>query len=658
MSPVFKRTAIAAALNIALFAVPVAMAEEADAERAVDASEATRNLFEPDSVRDADAESGDTPWVTDTVRISARGTANDWPSALATDQITYQDSIADPSDFQDLITRVPGVAATGQNGIFETFSIRGSGSNGILILVGGMPITAQRRAGVPVAFVEPALLGDISVTRGPAVVHFGPGALGGAISIEPRWFDTSFAQGGYATSGDETVLTAGTGGEHFSVAVSRHEAGDSESPEGVPLNTSFERESASLQFRTRVGSFDLDALLMPSRTENIGKSNSRFPTRDTTYPEDSHTLGRIRLRNDSGFEATVHAHDQYLGTYNQRPGTPDTFAGVSSTDMGATVQQTFVAGDFTNNIGIEYLGRRDVDGYEASGSVINRTYSLRNGRENSWSLFALSDWRVSPDVGFEFGGRITSIDQEQAGADSSDSDGALTAGLVWAPNSRDRWTASLSSGYRFPTLEERFFTGVTAVGEIVGNPDLSSEHSLGVDLGYAVNAGAWGGEVHVWRNEVDDLIQLVDITPEVNGYVNVGQAELYGAEAIVGWSPTEAFTLSTSIEVARGSDNTGQTLYGLPPVTAEIEARYRGSNYDLGARYSHRWAVDDPGFEELERDAVDVVDADFRYRFTPSFNVQLYVRNLFDKNYYATSDELSTFAAERSIGVNLNWAML
>ncbi|MCB1577953.1 MAG: hypothetical protein KDI81_11650, partial [Xanthomonadales bacterium] len=160
---------------------------------------------------------------------------------------------------------------------------------------------------------------DINVTRGPAVVHFGPGALGGAISIEPRWFDTSFVQAGYATSGDETALTAGTGSSDYSVAVARHEAGDSEAPDGTPLNTSYRRESASMQYRTRLGNFDVDALLMPSRTENIGKSNSRFPARDTTYPEDSHTLGRLRLRHASGFEATVHAHDQYLGTWNRRP---------------------------------------------------------------------------------------------------------------------------------------------------------------------------------------------------------------------------------------------------------------------------------------------------------------------------------------------------
>ncbi len=656
MSRMIRRNALAAVLNLAAVATSAAFAEDLlESKAEVPRQRSSSPSQSGKSVGPASGE--DAPWMAAAIRVTARGTANDWPSALATDVLSYQDAVAAPSDFQDLITRVPGVGATGQNGIFETFSIRGSGANGILVLVGGMPITAQRRAGVPVAFVEPVLLGDINVTRGPAVVHFGAGALGGAVSIEPRWFDSPFVNAGYATSGNEASLSAGIGSENFSVAAARHQAGDSEAADGTPLNTSFERKSASLQYRSKLGDFDFDALLLPSRTENIGKSNSRYPTRDTTYPEDSHTLARIRLRHANGFEATLHAHDQYLGTHNQRPGTADTFAAISSTDVGGTAQQTFAFGNITSNVGAEYLGRRNVNGYEARGSVLNRSYSLRNGQEDSLSLFAVTDWRATRELGFEFGGRTTSSHQEQAGASSSDHDQAFTGGAIWTPNEWSRWSLNLASGYRFATLEERFFTGVTAQGEIVGNPDLGSEYSQGVDVGYTLNSGDWGGEIHLWRSRVKDLIQLVDLSADINGYINVGKAHLHGGEAAIGWSPTSEFSLRSSVAVVRGSDNSGQTLYGLPPVTADLEARYRAHKFDLGARYSHRWSVDRPGFEESPRNAVDVVDADAHYHFTPSLNLQIYMRNLLDKQYYATSDELSTFAPERSIGVNLSWTI-
>ncbi len=635
------RSLLAAALAVAILAPAAAIA--AETAPSTDATQST----EPDT---------DQTWTSDAVQVTARGTAADVPSALATDIVTWQDSVAAPSDFQDLITRMPGIGSTGQNGLFETFSIRGSGGSGILVVVGGMPVTAQRRAGVPVAFVEPSLLGEINVTRGPATVHFGPGALGGAISIEPRWFDGGTASGGYASSGDEATLMGGFGGESFSVGAARHQANDSKSANGTPLNTSYERDSASLQYRKRIGDFEFDGLLLPSRTENIGKSNSRYPARDTTYPEDDHTLGRLRLRHDNGFEISTYGHDQSLLTWNQRPGTPDTYAYIESLDLGATTQQVYTVDEFTYNIGVEFLGRRDVNGFDARGALGNRSYSLRDAQEDSWSLFGLADVDVSPELALELGARFSSVDQAQRGASSDDSDSAFTLGARWTPTDASRWTLNLSSGYRFATLEERFFSGVTPQGEIVGNPDLSSEHSLGVDLGYAWQSGNWGTEFHIWQTNVDDLIQLFAIEPGVNGYTNVGSAKLHGAEGVLHWSPTSALTLSASGTVVRSKDRqSGDPLYGSPPPTATLEAKYDVADFTFGAFYSHRWPMQRPGFEEVERDSVDLVDLDLNYHLSPAWNLQLYVRNAFNEDYVATADELSALGQERSVGFNVVW---
>ncbi|HEY6941878.1 TonB-dependent receptor [Dokdonella sp.] len=649
------RGAFAAALSIAASAaVPaLALAEESRGGRAdrEDAEDRERE----GGARRRDATDA---WQGETVRVTAKGTAADVPDALATDVVRWSDAIAAPVDVQDLLTRVPGVGATGQNGLFETFSIRGSGANGILVLLGGMPLTAQRRAGVPVSFVEPALLGDIAVTRGPAVVHYGPGALGGAISIEPRWFDAAFVEAGYATAGDEANLVAGLGADAFSLGVARHQSGDSRSPGDVPLNTSYRRESASLQYRDRFGAFDVDALLLPSRTEDIGKSNSRYPTRDSTYPEDSHMLGRVRVRHDDGFEASAYAHDQYLGTWNRRPGSPDTFAGVRSLDAGTTVQWMFEAGAFSHDIGIEYFGRRDVTAYDATGSLLERDYSLRNAKEDAWSLFAASDWRVSNALLLEFGARRTSIEQRQRGAGADDADHAFTAGAAWSPGHGHRITFNASTGYRFATLEERYYSGVTAQGEIVGNPDLGSERSRGLDLGYAWHGGAWNVEAHAWRTVVAGLIQLTELAPDVNGYGNVGEGSLHGAEIAFAWtSPAPGLELRASATVVRGHDEHGRPLYGVPPLTAELEARYARDRWSIGARYGHRWKMDRPGFEEVARDAVDVIDADVRWRLRDGLSLQFYLRNAFDEDYYATADALSTFAQERSIGVDVVWTM-
>ncbi|MFO1493365.1 MAG: TonB-dependent receptor [Lysobacterales bacterium] len=595
-------------------------------------------------------------WIADAVTVTAKGTAADAPSALATEIVSWQDAVAAPVDFQDLVTRLPGIGATGQNGIFETFSIRGSGGNGILVVVGGMPVTAQRRAGVPVSFVEPSLLGEIAVTRGPSTVHYGPGALGGAISIEPRWFEGASVLASYADSGDEAQLSAGYGNDTFSIGVARHQADDTQSANGTPLNTSYERDSASLQYRTRIGDYQFDALLLPSRTEDIGKSNSRYPVRDSTYPKDEHTLGRLRLRGDNGFEFSVHGHDQSLLTYNQRPGSPDTYAYVESRDIGGTVQQTVDLDEFSHNIGIEFLGRRDVNGFDARSTLANRTYSLLDGRENAWSLFGISDWTVREDFALELGARYSHVEQHQRGAKASDADTAFTAGAVWTPTESSRWTLNLASGYRFATLEERYFAGVTPQGEVVGNANLSSERSLGWDLGYAWQAGDWSSEVHLWRTDVEDLIQLYAVRPGVNGYTNIGSAKLHGVDAQLSWTPTEQLLLRATGTLVRSKDElSGNPLYGAPPVTGTLEARYDLADFTIGAFYSHRWSMKRPGFEEVKRDAVDVLDLDLTWHLSPDWSLQLYARNALNEDYVATADVLSALAPERSVGVSVLW---
>src|SRR5690606_9034290 len=344
-------------------------------------------------------------------------------------------------------------------------------------------------------------------------------------------------------------------------------------------------------------------------------------------------------------------------TWNQRPGSPDTWAYIESTDYGLTAQHTWQAGPLAFNAGVEYLGRRDVTGYDAQQTLSNRTYSLRNASENVWSAFGLVDWQLDDQLKLEAGVRTSRVSQSQGGASSSSSDTAFNLGAVWKLDSRQRLSLNLASGYRFPTLEERFFTGVTPQGEIVGNPDLGSEHSLGIDLGYGLKLGRWQAQTNLWRTDVEDLIQLYEVAPGVNGYTNVGEAQLHGFELSVGVQATKALQLSASAAIVRSKNElTGEPLYGAPPVTWTFDARHALGPGSLGLLYQHRARMDRPGFEEVERASVDLVDLDYKLPLGKHWNLQLYARNALDKTYWATPDELSALAPERSVGFNLRWS--
>ncbi|MCB1636440.1 MAG: TonB-dependent receptor, partial [Xanthomonadales bacterium] len=160
-----------------------------------------------------------------------------------------------------------------------------------------------------------------------------------------------------------------------------------------------------------------------------------------------------------------------------------------------------------------------------------------------------------------------------------------------------------------------------------------------------------------WQTKVDDLIQLFELGPDLNGYTNIGEATLHGIDAAVGVTPVEHLYLQAGLTLVRSKDElTGDPLYGSPPLTTTLELRYDFTEaLTLGVFYAHRFEMDRPGFEEVERDAVDLVDLDLSYRVNDQWRVQLFARNAFDEDYFATADELSTFGPERSIGLNVIW---
>jgi iron complex outermembrane receptor protein len=157
---------------------------------------------------------------------------------------------------------------------------------------------------------------------------------------------------------------------------------------------------------------------------------------------------------------------------------------------------------------------------------------------------------------------------------------------------------------------------------------------------------------------VDDLIQLFQVAQGINGYTNIGEAELHGFELSLGWQATEALNLQASTAVVRSRNAlSGQPLYGAPPQTFTLDARYAIGPGIMGLLYQHRTRMDRPGFEEVERAAVDLLDLDYSVDLGPHWHVQFYARNALNRTYFGTPDELSALAPERSLGVNVRWSL-
>ena len=97
--------------------------------------------------------------------------------------------MGEPGSVLDAVVEIPGVSQNGQAGLFQVFSVRGVSRQRVLTMLDGVRLTSERRAGVSASFVDPLLLGELDVLRGPASTYYGSGALGGALQMLPRSFE-------------------------------------------------------------------------------------------------------------------------------------------------------------------------------------------------------------------------------------------------------------------------------------------------------------------------------------------------------------------------------------------------------------------------------------------------------------------------------------
>lgn len=129
--------------------------------------------------------------------------------------VEAKDHQGEAKDTASLLAPAPGVvvASTGSAGQAQTVSVRGAASNGVLVLLDGIPLGGPGES-VDLATVPAAVVERLEVLRGGGA-RYGPGALGGVVNIvtqKPRSGARLFAdgtQGAFTT----TQLSVGASGQ-------------------------------------------------------------------------------------------------------------------------------------------------------------------------------------------------------------------------------------------------------------------------------------------------------------------------------------------------------------------------------------------------------------------------------------------------------------
>ena len=613
------------------------------------------------------------PLVDETVTVTA-GTAPDIEATMAnaTTLLPAQEiQNRQPANLTQALESVAGVSTVSE-GHAAVPAIRGLARGRTLILLDGARVTSDRRVGPSATFLDPFVLDGVEVARGPGSVAYGSDAFGGVIYARTRRIDPASPLAGRVVGalgagapqgrvGAEISKGLGKGG----VALQAHyrDFGDYRSPQGDVFNSGAADQGFLARGEYELGQGLLGASWQSDFGRDIGRPRNNSSTIRFYYPtEDSHRLtSTYELRQVGGFERmTVNA---FVGSYRQVTD-QDRYA---TATRGRTLEEAdYTADDFQIRasaerlfssarfeMGVDANGRFNVHAtdtvtnYALDGSVASEVFSesIEEARRNDTGAYASVEAALSPKATVAAGVRGDYMTSHNTGGyfgDHETSNGAASGSgsLTVGPWSGVSFVAQVGSGFRDATVSDRYYRGPTGRGYITGNPELKPERSVQFDLGMRYTASRIRLGLFGFQYNIKDLIERYQTEPDFFFYRNRGEARIRGLEievqAQLGWHVSLESTGTITRGIALDDD---AALDDMPPATLTLGLRRPVASRAFVQLRGSFYAVDDrPGPTEARMPGYTVVDAIASATLAKWIDLNLSVRNMFDRTYPGSTD--------------------
>ena len=596
------------------------------------------------------------------------------PHALSSTPIEPTDLAAPPATLSQIVTNVAGVSENGQGGLFQVVSVRGISGQRVLNLIERSRITSDRRAGVSNSFVDPTLIGEVDVQRGPASTYYGSGAIGGAVLLFPKRFDALEAALGVESQGSANFQSLGWGDGRFSLGLARRASDDTKDADGNVRFDRFEQYSGVASGVVGSDRRQVQWTVLPSWGDDIGKPNADFPERATLYPRERHALLRAALAIEDRWRARVFLHPNELDTRVIQT-TSEELVENDAVDMGAGVEHSLFGSErkIDGRIGADWFGRRSVDAVETQFDLVGdeqaRAQTLEDASSDELAIFTVINGEAGR-VRIEGGARATYAQLSNRAVPPapvpsretpvSEQDYSLLAGFVGlAAPLGDQFVlrANLGTGVRVPSLSELFFVGATGRGQVIGNPFLDPERGYTSEIGLRVATSRLFLDATIYRSEIRDYIERVDVAPGVRSFRNLTSGTIDGIELDGLYRLTSATQLTFGGHLIDGTNDQGGALADIPPAQLRGGARFSSQLWraDGQLRWRSSMGLDDVGPGEAPIPEAWILDAAVARRLGDRLEARLWGSNLLDDLYWPSADDLAVPATGRSVGLSIAW---
>ncbi len=565
-----------------------------------------------------------------------------------------------PAHIAEAIATVPGVALRGE-GPPAVPVVRGLAGGRTLLIVDDARVVAERRAGPSATFVDPFILGSIEISRGPGSVAYGSDAIGGIVHMRPRdpvpgqteyRYDVWAAFGGRSEQSVAAEVTTDLLGGAILASIHARSADDAEDGHGEEIaNSQYRDRGAVLRFVKHSSWGLVRAGVMHAVAKDVGAPTS--DTIQTTYPNERATLFTFAtdVQSRSFFSAAAlraSAGSYSIVTNRIRP------TGVEVADVRARDASVRLSGERHSDRARLLAGADVVTRFD-----LRAVGSIDDANRVDAGAFAAYEWRATPLFQVASGGRADYITSRNTGGFFGDRDRSDTAlsGYVAAtagPFRAITTTLQIATGYREPSLSDRYFRGVSGRGFVVGNPDLEPERSLQFDAAARWTGGRSTIAVYAYDYRIRNLVERFRAGSDFN-FRNRGEAEIRGFE--LDWTSRlpRDFALQLGAAIASGEDaDTGAALDDIGEPVLHAQLRWAAEMTSAFLTASAYRSDDDPGPVETERDGYVTIDTGIGWRFSPAFELRLVVRNLTNAYHFGSSDAVASLAPGRSVMIGIN----
>lgn len=563
-------------------------------------------------------------------------------------------------------------------------AIRGLAEHRILLLVDGVRLTSERRIGTSASFINLNDIDRIEVNRGPYSVFHGSGAVGGIINIvtkspaanAPFRGDVRLGYNTVRKEGAASVNLSGSSGKFgFMMGANGKKAGDYSSPAGIIEQSHYSDYDLMLKVNREGNNSHFYLTFFNYKGTDIGKPSPTAKLKPRWYPRERNTIFTLgyKIQNKLHLDTLNASFYLFLPMLEtQKDNLRESLtvekrnlAKIEGTNFGFKVRGAKGVGkNHTLNFGFDFFGRRSVndsnvelrfDDYGNITEKIEET-SLLDARRNNFGLYIDDKIQISSSLTMNLGARFDYINTSNLNNSAnkiSKSDRSFTAyiGSIFQITPNLSLLANLGRSFRFPTISELFYTGLSGRGTVFGNVDLKPERSVNIDFGFRYFHDKFYASIYGFSNSVSDMIQKYSgVGEEEYYYRNLTRGRITGIEGEFYFWLIEDCELFVNFHHMKGREKGSEAaLNYIPASRLTFWTKVSPGKFWIEPKITLAVPKKDPGPLEIEIKGYTLLDTIFGYKLNPNVTLLAIAQNVLNKTYRLSADEKGVDAPGRGI---------